>query len=102
MLVQGLTIDKSSCIVMTGSSHWQCYALMVRTTITLDDDVAAAVHDARQSRSMGLINELIRAGLQPRQEPRRQFRQRSHSMALRIDVRNVADALEVLEGPLDV
>ncbi len=64
----------------------------------------AAVLEARQSRSLGLsqaVNELIRAGLQPRQEPRPTFRQRSQAMGLRIDVRNVAGALEILEDPID-
>ncbi len=73
----------------------------MRTTITLDDDVAAAVERLRRERSMGLseaINELVRAGLTIKQ-PRRPFRQRSQPIGLRIDVTNVAEALELLEGP---
>jgi len=50
---------------------------------------------------MGLsdaVNELIRAGLAA---PARAtiFRQRTANLGLRIDVSNVADALERLDGP---
>jgi hypothetical protein len=31
--------------------------------------------------------------------PRSEFRQRTHALGLRIDVRNVAEAVEILEGP---
>ncbi len=44
------------------------------------------------------VNELIRAGL-AQKPPRRGFRQRTQPMGLRIDVANVAEALEELEGP---
>ena len=69
--------------------------------MTFDDDVAAALDGIRRDRSIGLseaVNELIRAGLRSRQS-RRGFRQRSRAMGLRIDVTNLADALEWLEGP---
>jgi metal-responsive CopG/Arc/MetJ family transcriptional regulator len=73
----------------------------MRTTVSLDDDVAAAVDRLRRERHMGLseaVNELIRDGLRaPRR--RREFRQPTADMGLRIDVSNVAEALEVLEGP---
>jgi len=75
----------------------------MRTTVVLDDDVAAAIDRLRRERSMGLseaVNELVRAGLRTSREKRRSFRQRSHSLGLRIDVTNVAEALEQLEGPL--
>lgn len=73
----------------------------VRTTVTLDDDVAAALDRLRRERSIGLskaVNELIRAGLRVRQG-KRGFRQRARAIGLRIDVTNVAEALELLEGP---
>jgi metal-responsive CopG/Arc/MetJ family transcriptional regulator len=73
----------------------------MRTTITLDDDVAAAVERLRHDRSIGLseaINELIRAGLTVKR-PRKPFRQRSEHIGLKVDVTNVAEALELLEGP---
>ncbi len=73
----------------------------MRTTVSLDDDTAAAVQRLREERNLGLseaVNELIRAGLAiPRQRSR--FVQRSYAMGARIDVSNVADALETLEGP---
>lgn len=73
----------------------------MRTTVTLDQDVAAAVDGLRRRRGLGMsevINELIRAGLAA-PSPRVRFRQRSSRLGLRIDVTNVAEALEVLEGP---
>jgi hypothetical protein len=73
----------------------------MRTTITLDRDVAQAVRRLRQQRGLGLseaVNELIRSGLRAK-APRPAFRQRVHDLGLRIDVRNVAEALELLDGP---
>jgi metal-responsive CopG/Arc/MetJ family transcriptional regulator len=73
----------------------------MRTTVSLDDDVAAAVEEIRRTRHVGLseaINELARAGMAaPRK--RRVFRQRSSELGIRIDVSNVAEALDVLDGP---
>jgi Arc/MetJ family transcription regulator len=73
----------------------------MRTTVTLDDDVAAAVDQLRRARGVGLseaVNELIRAGLRsPRQQPA--FRQRTADLGLRVDVSNVAEALDLLDGP---
>jgi Arc/MetJ family transcription regulator len=73
----------------------------MRTTLSLDDDVAAAVQRLREERHIGLsdaVNELVRAGLG---DPGRDttFRQRTTSLGLRIDVSSVADALERLDGP---
>lgn len=73
----------------------------MRTTVSLDDDVAAAVEQLRRERHVGLseaVNELIRAGLRPRRE-RRVFRQRTTDLGLRVDVSNVAEVIELLEGP---
>jgi hypothetical protein len=73
----------------------------MRTTITFDRDVAQALQRLRRERRLGLsevVNELIRAGLRAR-APRSAFRQRTHDLGLRLDVRNVAEALEVLDGP---
>ena len=73
----------------------------MRTTVTLDDDVAAAVERLRRDRSIGLseaINELIRAGLTVKR-PRRPFRQQSEHLGFKVDVTNVAETLELLEGP---
>jgi metal-responsive CopG/Arc/MetJ family transcriptional regulator len=73
----------------------------MRTTVTLDDDVAAAVERLRRDRSIGLseaINELIRAGLTVKR-PRKPFRQQSEHIGFKVDVTNVAEALELLEDP---
>jgi hypothetical protein len=73
----------------------------MRTTVTLDADVAAAVERVRRERGLGVsaaVNELARHGLHRRVEPRR-FTQETSPMQAKIDVRNVAEALEVLEGP---
>jgi hypothetical protein len=73
----------------------------MRTTVEFDDDTARAVEALRRERGIGVseaVNELIRRGLLPR-EPTSPFRQRTARLGIRIDVSNVADALEVLEGP---
>lgn len=72
----------------------------MRTTVEFDEDTARAVEELRRERGVGAseaVNELIRRGLLPRGEVPT-FRQRTRRLGLRIDVSNVADALEVLEG----
>ena len=73
----------------------------MRTTIKLDDDVAAAVERVRKASNVGLseaVNQLVRAGLRaPRK--RTPFIQKTRPLGLQIDVSNVAEALELLEGP---
>ena len=71
----------------------------MRTTVTFDDDVAAAVTRVRRERGVGVseaVNDLIRAGLHNK-KARRRFRQRSSSLALRVDPTNVAEILDVLD-----
>jgi hypothetical protein len=73
----------------------------MRTTIEFDPDTAAAVERFRKETGAGVseaVNSLIRRGLLPR-EPRPDFRQVTHRLGLRIDVSNVAEALDILEGP---
>ncbi len=73
----------------------------MRTTVSLDADVAAAVQRLREQRGIGLsdaVNELVRAGLVvPTQRSR--FVQRTLPVELTVDVSNVAEALEQLDGP---
>jgi len=72
----------------------------MRTTVVLADDVAAAVERLRRERQIGLseaVNELVRVGLAA-PGSRRPFRQQGHALGLQIDVTDVADALELLEG----
>lgn len=71
----------------------------MRTTVRLDPEVAAAAEQLRRERHIGLgeaVNELARAGL-ARGKKTVRFRQRTASVGLRIDVTNVADALEQLD-----
>jgi hypothetical protein len=72
----------------------------VRTTVRLDADVAAAAEQLRRERHIGLgeaINELARAGMRAR-PARTAFRQRTRSIGLRVDVSNVAETLDLLDG----
>jgi hypothetical protein len=74
----------------------------MRTTIRLDEDVAAAAEQIRRDRHVGLseaVNALARAGMRAHQPGRRPFRQRTSRLGLRVDVSNVAEALETLDGP---
>jgi hypothetical protein len=74
----------------------------MRTTLTLADDVAAAVDRLRRERSIGVsqaVNELVRAGLAKQDESPEPFRQTSHDLGRGIGFDNVADALETLDGP---
>lgn len=73
----------------------------MRTTVTFDRDVAAAIERVRRERGLGVsaaVNELIRSGLA---RPARQelFVQRTSPGQALVDVTNVAEALELLEGP---
>lgn len=73
----------------------------MRTTIELDPDTARAVQQLRREHGRGAseaVNELIRQGLRagPVATP---FVPRTARLGIRIDVSNVADALDVIEGP---
>lgn len=73
----------------------------MRTTITFDRDTAAAIEQLRREKGMGVseaVNELIRSGLLPSRE-QAPFVQRTHHLGIRVDVSNVAEAIETLEGP---
>jgi hypothetical protein len=72
----------------------------MRTTVELDRDTAQAVQALRkQGRGVSeAVNELIRRGMMaPRQE--KPFVARPKRLGVRIDVSNIADALDLLEGP---
>lgn len=74
----------------------------MRTTVRLDADVAAAAEALRRERHIGLgeaVNELARAGLARGAVDTARFTQRTKRLSLRVDVSNVAEALEVLDGP---
>lgn len=72
----------------------------MRTTIRLDPEVAAAAEELRAARGIGLgeaVNELARAGLERGHRASR-FRQRTADVGLQVDVTNVAETLELLDG----
>jgi hypothetical protein len=74
----------------------------MRTTVTLSDDVSAAVKRLRHERSIGVseaVNELVRAGLAKQDDGRPPFQQKSHDLGRAMDFDDVADTLETLDGP---
>lgn len=73
----------------------------MRTTVEFEDDTARAIEQLRREEGIGLseaVNRLVRRGLMPRPKVST-FKQPTHSMGLKIDVSNVAEALDLLEGP---
>jgi plasmid stability protein len=78
----------------------------MRTTLTLDDDVAAAIEQRRREHNHSLkqeVNELIRVGLLHADESRPEtarFRVEPLPVGkLLIDVDDVSAALDIAEGP---
>lgn len=72
----------------------------MRTTIRLDDDVAAAAQRLSRQEHISLgeaVNRLARAGMQRAGGRRRSFRQRTAALGLKVDVSNAAYALELLD-----
>jgi hypothetical protein len=73
----------------------------MRTTIELDDDTEAEVQRVRREENRGVseaVNELIRRGMLHRGHPD-PFVPTTYKLGLKIDVSNIADALDYLEGP---
>jgi hypothetical protein len=73
----------------------------MRTTVEFEEDTAKAIEALRRDRGIGVseaVNLLIRKGLLS-QEPRRVFHQRTEPLGLLMDVSNVAEALDALDGP---
>jgi Arc/MetJ family transcription regulator len=71
----------------------------VRTTVTLDDDVMAAVEDLRRREGTGLsdaVNRLVRAGLARQTRPEA-YHHETADLGLKLDVTNIADVLELLD-----
>jgi hypothetical protein len=79
---------------------------MMRTTLTLDDDVAATLERLRRSRGVSLkslINEALRHGLgemAKRRRPREPVRTRAVALGrVRItSIDNIGEALAIAEG----
>ena len=79
----------------------------MRTTLTLDKDVAVALERLRKARQASLkavVNEALRQGLShmaaPHAAPRKQFRTRTLSLGgcLVGSIDNVAEVLAIAEG----
>jgi hypothetical protein len=79
----------------------------MRTTLTLNDDVAAALDRLRKTHSASLknlVNEALRRGLKEMKSARPKRREPLHTQAvalgrLRVDsLDNVAEALAIAEG----
>lgn len=78
----------------------------MRTTLTLDDDVAAALEQLRRTRGVGLkalVNEALREGLKHLNAPparRKRFRTASVDLGPLLigSVDNTAEVLAILEG----
>lgn len=71
----------------------------MRTTLTLDDDVVAAINQVRRDEGVGIseaVNRLLRESL-ARSRPRHRYRHRTADLGLKVDVANVAEVLELLD-----
>ncbi|MGL4743573.1 MAG: CopG family transcriptional regulator [Dermatophilaceae bacterium] len=73
----------------------------MRTTVTFEPDTAAAVDAVRHERGVGMsaaVNELVRRGMAT-SEPPPTFIQRTSPGGARLDLTDIADTLDVLDGP---
>lgn len=74
--------------------------LTMRTTVTLDEDVAAAVKRVAQERGLSFkeaLNSAIRAGLRPRPSNGRTYRMPSRTLGLRPET-DLTKALQLAAG----
>jgi hypothetical protein len=79
--------------------------MTIRTTLTLDDDVAVRLERVRRARDANLkevVNEVLRRGLDsiegPR-KPRKPFSTRTYDMGAQlVPLDNVAEAISLIEG----
>jgi Arc/MetJ family transcription regulator len=72
----------------------------MRTTLKLDPDVAAEVERLRREQHLGLseaVNRLVRAGITANL-PREKYVHRPRQLGLQVDVSNIGEALELLDG----
>lgn len=79
----------------------------MRTTLTLDDDVAYGLKQAQERDAAKsfkeIVNETLRKGLNggSRNAPKKRFRVRAMNLGLRKDLNfdNIEEVLDILEGP---
>lgn len=73
----------------------------MRTTVEFADDTAKAIQRLRLEEGRGVsdaVNELIRRGLNASAPPE-PFVQQTTELGLRMDVSNIGELLDILEGP---
>jgi len=74
----------------------------MRTTVTLDPDVARALEALRRERGLGTsaaLNELVRRGMATTSGRGEPFRQRTSNMGVaRVPLDDIGLALELIEG----
>ena len=93
-------------ITRVTSRHQRKYDLMMRTTLTLDDDVAATLERLRRNRRISLkhlVNEALRRGLNDmgrRRRPRQHVRTRAVALGrVRVaSIDNIGEALAIAEN----
>jgi hypothetical protein len=88
--------------MMSIAMHHDAIVGPMRTTVTLQQDVARVVEQLRRERGSGVsevVNDLIRRGLAQPQAPAAPFRQRASEMHARLDVTNVGEVLDSIDGP---
>ena len=71
----------------------------MRTTVTLDEDVAAEIERLRRQEGLGLseaVNRLVRAGMAAA-KPSAAYRHQTRSLGLRMDVADVDAVLDLLD-----
>ncbi len=98
----GRTPSKQPTRLDVESRASRCILGCMRTTVDLAPDVLAAIEMLQQERHLGrseAVNELVRAGMVV-SRPREPFVQRTMGIGVLVDVSNVAEALEALEGPV--
>lgn len=71
----------------------------MRTTFTLEPDVAAEVEAVRRRDGLGIseaVNRLIRAGMIG-EKPTYRYVDRSRPMGAKVDITNIGDVLDLLD-----
>jgi hypothetical protein len=71
----------------------------MRTTITLADDVAAAVDERMRGNHVGrsqAVNDLVRAGLR-QTKTRSRYELPTFDLGIKVDITNIGDVLDMLD-----
>ena len=89
------------CVQMLSANHQNAIILScMRTTLTLDDDVAAAVEDLRRAEGIGrseAVNRLVRKGLISRDAPVPYRHLPSDMGPFKVDISNIGAVIELLD-----